>query len=199
MKGVLFGMAANASKNVYTRRLVAEASAKACWICFKPSSTVLINEDQDFFYICPGHLTDPKFATAKDAEDLAKKKKDEEIEKEIEAVKKEFAEKMRKKMGRRRQKEFEKDGKKPEDEKKKDEEEEKKLEKEQDEKLKELEKKKEPEKAKVEGPRIFELHKNFYQMRQQRKAQAAAAKRQQERMRQPNLFPSVPTELPKGP
>lgn len=207
-KGVHANMASTGSKNLYYRRLVAESNAKACWICFKPSSCVLINDDQDFFYICPGHLTDTKFATAKDADDVArkleKKKKDEEIEKEIEAVKKEFAEKMKKKMDRRRQKEFEKEGKKPEDEKKKkkeDDEEEKRLEKEQEDKVKELEKKKEPEKAKVggDGPRIFELHKNFFQMRQQRKAQAAAAKRQSERLRNPNLFPQVPTDLPKAP
>jgi hypothetical protein len=180
------------TKNLYYRRLVAESAAKACWLDFKPTSTVLIDESgADWMYVCPGHLTDPKFATPKDGEDLAKKKKEEEIEKEIEALKTEFAEKMRRKLDRQHAK----DGKDGKEKKKDDEEEKKKLEDEHELKVKELQKKKEPEKAKVEGPRIFELHKSFFQMRQQRKIQAAAAKRQQERMRSADFFPSVP----KGP
>lgn len=183
-------------KNLYWRRQVAEASAKACWICYRPSSCVLTTPDNsDWFYICPGHLKDVKFATAKDADDLEQKRKDAEIEAEIEAVKKEYAEKMKKKMDRKWMKEGEKYGKDPEKEKKKDEEEESKLEEEKAEKLKELEKKKkekEPDKTKIEGPRIFELQKSFWQMRQQKKAQAANAKRNQERMRSADFFPSVP-------
>ena len=35
-------MATAGPKNLYHRRLVAETSAKACWICYKPTSTVLI-------------------------------------------------------------------------------------------------------------------------------------------------------------
>jgi hypothetical protein len=185
-----------ATKNLYHRRLVAESSAKACWICYKPTPTVLTTPDNDdFFYICPGHLVDSKFAIAKDAEDLAKKKRDEEIEKEIEKLKKEFQEKMKKKLDRRRQKEHEKDGKKTVDEKSDEADEDKKLEKEQEEKLKALESKKEPEKIKVEGPRIFELQKHFYQMRLQRKRDAQVAKRNQERLRNPNAFPTVPKDL----
>ena len=136
------------SKNLYHRRLVAESGAKACWICYRPSSTVLITpENDDWFHICPGHLKDTKFATAKDAEDLAEKKRQEELEKEIEAVKKEFEEKMRKKLDRRKQKEYEKEGKK--EEKKKEAKQDEADEKEKEEKLKELEKKKEPAKAVV--------------------------------------------------
>ncbi|KAH9834699.1 hypothetical protein Tdes44962_MAKER08611 [Teratosphaeria destructans] len=176
-------------KNLYHRRLVAESASKACWICYKPSSTVLITPDQDdFFYICPGHLTDRKFALAKDADDVAEKRRKEELDKEIEAVKKEFAAKMRKKLDRRKQKEYEKDGKK--EERKEDEEDEKA----QEAKLKELEAKKEPEKAKFEGSRIFELQKNFWQMRMQKKRDVEMAKRHRERLR--GLvqagFPSVP-------
>ncbi|KAK5171267.1 uncharacterized protein LTR77_004411 [Saxophila tyrrhenica] len=179
------------SKNLYHRRLVAESGAKACWICYKPSSTVLITPDQDdWFHICPGHLKDRKFVLPKDEEDLAEKKRQEELEKEIEVVKKEFEEKMRKKLDRRRQKEYEKEGKKEEkkDEAKDDE----KDEKEKEDKLKELEKKKEPAKAVVEGPRVFELHKNFFQMRQQKKRDAEMAKRQRERLRNGSAFPAVP-------
>src|ERR1700760_2304213 len=109
------------SKNLYHRRLVAESGAKACWICYKPSSTVLITPDQnDWFHVCPGHLKDRKFAVPKDEEDLAEKKRKEDLDKEIEAVKKEFEEKMRKKLARRRQKEYEKDEPKKEEQKKED-------------------------------------------------------------------------------
>ncbi|KAI5360121.1 Putative VPS4-associated protein [Septoria linicola] len=183
--------------NLYHRRLVKDADAKACWICYKPSSTVLSAPDNsDWFYVCPGHLTDNKFAIPKDAEDLVKKAKDAEIEKEIEEVKKEFAEKMKKKMDRQRIREWEKEGKNVKEEQKKlDEKSEQDLKEEEEKKLKELEKKKEPEKASVTGPRIFELHKNFWNMRQQKKAQAVQAKRQAERLRNPTFFPSVP----KGP
>lgn len=130
--------------NLWHRRLVKDTDAKACWICYKPTPTVLSTPDNsDWFYICPGHLTDPKFAFPKDAEDLAKKAKDAEIEKEIEAVKKEFQEKMKKKMDRQRIKEWEKEGKNVKEEQKKlDEADEKALKEEEEKKLKELEAKK---------------------------------------------------------
>lgn len=184
-----------ASKNLYHRRMVAEASAKACWICYKPSSTVLITPDQDdWFHVCPGHLKDPKFAIAKDAEDLAEKKRKEELDREIEAVKKEFEEKMRKKMERRKQKEFEKDGKKAEVKKEetKDDADEEKA---KDEKLKELESKKDPAKPTLDGPRVFELTKQFWSMRLQKKRDMEQAKRQRERMKElaKTGFPSVPS------
>ena len=181
-----------ATKNLYHRRLVAESSAKACWICYKPSTTVLITPDQDdWFHVCPGHLKDAKFAIAKDKKDLAEKKRQEELDREIEAVKKEFEEKMRRKLARRKQKEYEKEEKK--EEKKKEANEDEKDEKEKEEKLKELEKKKEPEKAVVEGPRIFELHKNFFQMRMQKKRDGEMAKKNRERLRNAGGFPSVPS------
>ncbi|TKA23488.1 hypothetical protein B0A50_07515 [Salinomyces thailandicus] len=182
------------SKNLYHRRLVAESAAKPCWICYKPSSTVLITPDQDdYFYLCAGHLKDNKFAIAKDAEDLAEKQRKADLDKEIEAVKREYEEKMRKKLDRKRQKEVEKDGSKQEKEEAgKAEREAEDAEKEKEAKLKELEGKKEPERTKVEGPRIFELQKHFFQMRLQKKRDAEMAKRNRERMRQPGLFPSVP-------
>ena len=192
-----------ASKNLYHRRLVAQSSAKACILDYKPTTTVLITPDNDdYFYICPGHLKDRNFATAKDEEDLDKKKKDEEIQKEIEAVKKEFEEKMRKKLDRRRQKEYEKDGGKGEDPalkkkaEKKEGEEDEEDEKAKEEKLKELEGKKEPEKASIEGPRVFELSKWLFQQRLTQKRQQAQARKTREMLRQPGAFPSVPPGLP---
>lgn len=178
-----------ASKNLYHRRLVAESGAKACWICYKPSATALTTPDQDdWFYICPGHLKDKKFAIAKDEEDLAEKKRKEELDKEIEAVKKEYEDKIKKKLEKRKDKD-----KKETKEKKDDEKEDDKDEKEKEEKLKALEQKKEPAKATVEGPRIFELNKSFYQMRLQKKKDVEMAKRNRERMNNPSFFPSVPS------
>lgn len=178
-----------ATKNVYYRRLTAESASKACWICYKPTSTVLITEAQDdWFNICPGHLKDSKFATAKDAEDLEKRRREEAIEKEIAAVKKEYEEKLKLKQKK-------KDSKKEDGEKKDNTSEEEKLEKEQAEKLKILENKKQTEQPIVDGPRIFELHKQFFNMRLQRKHNAQAAKRTQERLRNPGAFPSVPKDL----
>lgn len=180
------------SKNLYHRRLVADSGARACFVCYRPSSTVLITPEQDdWFHVCPGHLTDRKFAIPQDEKDIAETKRQEELEKEIAAVKEEFVEKMRKKLARRKQKEYEKDGKAEDkkDEKKEDEKEEQ----EQDAKLKELEKKKEAPKPTVEGPRIFVLDKSFWQMRVQKKRDAENARRQRERMKAPGAFPAVPS------
>ncbi|WPG98281.1 Hypothetical protein R9X50_00106900 [Acrodontium crateriforme] len=180
-----------ATKNLYHRRLVAESGAKACWICYKPSSTVLITPDQDdWFHICPGHLSDHKFAIAKDAEDVAEKKRQEELDKEIEAVKKEYEEKMRQKLAKRKQSKSDKTDKKDE---KKESTQDEKDEKEQEDKIKDLEKKKETPKATIDGPRIFELQKNFFQMRLQKKRDAEAAKKNMQRLRSAGGFPNVPS------
>lgn len=185
-------MASKNPKNLYHRRLVAEGSSKACWVCYRPSSTVLITPDQDdWFHVCPGHLKDRKFAIPQDEEDLAEKKRQEELEQEVIKVKAEFEEKMRKKLARRKQKEHEKEGTKEEN---KDEaKDEKELEQQKEDKLKEIEKKKEAPKPTVEGPRIFVLDKSFWQMRMQKKRDAENAKRQRERLKAPGAFPTVPT------
>ncbi|TRM68410.1 VPS4-associated protein 1 [Schizophyllum amplum] len=48
--------------NVYYKRTT--ATAKACFVCYKPTTTVLATiNTTDFLYTCPGHLTDPSFAT----------------------------------------------------------------------------------------------------------------------------------------
>lgn len=50
--------------NDYTCRLVAPADAKACTVCYKPTSTVLLAANKaDFFYVCPLHLKDKTFAS----------------------------------------------------------------------------------------------------------------------------------------
>lgn len=142
--------------NTWYHRRVADSAAKACWICFKPSSSVLITPDnkvsrlitpwnlhlisfyQDFFYICPGHLKDRSFAIP-DADEVAAieaKKKQAELDKEIEKVKQEYEEKKKRKEQKRKEKQ--KDDKSKKDDKKKKEkehEEDKKDEQERDEKV----------------------------------------------------------------
>ncbi len=86
--------------NIYHHRRVVAASSKPCFICYKPTTSVLITPDnRDFFYTCQGHLTDRGFAQpiGHPGEDAEAKKKREELEREIEIVKKEYEEKQKKK------------------------------------------------------------------------------------------------------
>ncbi|KAB2575073.1 hypothetical protein BFW01_g8307 [Lasiodiplodia theobromae] len=185
-----------ALQNVWHHRRVADAQAKACWICFKPSSSVLITPDnKDFFYICPGHLKDRGFCEpeADEAAALAEKKKKEDMDREIQKIKEEYEEKQRRKKERRKEKDADKakDKEKDKEEKKDEEEQDKKDEKERDDKIKALSN---PDQAKTDdGPRIFTLHKNFHQMRIKRIRDADAARRNRDRLANPSTFPSVPT------
>ncbi|KAI1086994.1 DUF1742-domain-containing protein [Rostrohypoxylon terebratum] len=84
--------------NIWNHRKVADTSAKACEVCFKPSTSVLVTpESKDFFYVCPSHLKDRGFCSPIiDQEAIAAKKK-KEMEDELERVKKEYEERQRKK------------------------------------------------------------------------------------------------------
>ncbi|KAJ5342023.1 hypothetical protein N7541_011147 [Penicillium brevicompactum] len=188
--------------NVYHVRRVAETSAKACIICYKPSTTVMITPDnKDFFYVCPAHLQDRHFCSPIiDTEGQAKRLKDAAMAEEIEKVKKEYEEKQRRKKER-------KASSKDEDEKDKDKDDSKdkgkdtsetsnKDEKERDEKIASIQKGSGTETKPDDSPRVFSLHKNFYQMRIERLRSIEMAKRNQERMKNPSLFPSVPTGNP---
>lgn len=110
-------------QNVWHHRKVADNAAKACDICYKPSTSVLITPDnkvksfhfsrlyialgrpfsltvvlQDFFYVCPIHLKDSRFCSPiVDTEAEAAKKRKEALDREIERVKKEYEEKMKRK------------------------------------------------------------------------------------------------------
>lgn len=87
--------------NLYTHRKVAETSSKACDICYKPSTSVLITPDKkDFFYVCPIHLKDRYFCTPKIDEDAQKAKRERELAEETERLKKEYEEKQKKKKER---------------------------------------------------------------------------------------------------
>lgn len=53
----------SAFPNEYTARRVADASLRACKVCFKPTTTVLVSLNQaDFFYTCAAHLKDASFS-----------------------------------------------------------------------------------------------------------------------------------------
>ncbi|KAF8450332.1 VPS4-associated protein 1 [Boletus edulis BED1] len=81
--------------NLYYKRTA--ATAKACYICYKPTVTVLATIDTaDFFYTCPTHLTDHGFATrAPDPE--PEPKKPSVSPEEIAKVKEEWERKQRQK------------------------------------------------------------------------------------------------------
>ncbi|KAL4740315.1 VPS4-associated protein 1 [Aspergillus similis] len=191
--------------NVWHLRRVADTAAKACLICHKPSSSVLITpnnkeglygltQSQDYFYVCPVHLKDRHFCSPIiDAEEEAAKKKAEAMAREIEKVKKEFEEKQQRKKEKEKEKEKKKDD--PKDDKDKDEDDSKKVddkeEKERDDKIDAI--KSQSTSTSDDSPRIFALHKNFYQMRIDRMRNIEAAKRNRQRLQDPSFFPSVPS------
>ncbi|KAJ5426831.1 hypothetical protein N7465_001901 [Penicillium sp. CMV-2018d] len=190
--------------NVYHVRRVADTSAKACLICYKPSTSVMITPDnKDFFYVCPAHLQDKHFCSPIiDTEGQAKRLKEEALAKEIEAIKKEYEEKQRRK--KEREKASSKDNKEEKD-KGKDDPKDKDNdasesnvndEKDRDDKIASIQKGSGTETKSDDSPRVFSLHKNFYQMRIDRLRNIEMAKRNQERLRQPSLFPSVPSGNP---
>ncbi|KAF4339315.1 AAA-ATPase vps4-associated 1 domain protein [Fusarium beomiforme] len=169
--------------NLYTHRKVAETAAKACDICYKSSTSVLITPDQkDFFFVCPVHLKDRYFCTPKIDEEAAKKKREKELEEEKERVKKEYEEKMKKK----KEKEEKKDKDKDKDKKDKDGDKEKQKE-DKDEKKDEDKDKEDKSPAPEEEPRVFELKTTFYQQRLLKKRQAEAAKADRERASKPGF------------
>lgn len=146
--------------NIWHLRTVAETSSKACYICYKPTTRVLITPSnkvrglytnmsrysrdssvnlpdfQDFFYICPGHLTDPGFASPViNAEAEAAKAKKAEMDREIEKVKLEYEEKQKRKKEKKKKGKKDDDGKDKEKDKKEEDEDQGKAEKERDEKV----------------------------------------------------------------
>ncbi|KAF5969290.1 hypothetical protein FBULB1_10312 [Fusarium bulbicola] len=137
--------------NIYTLRKVADTAAKACDICYKSSTSVLITPDQkDFFFVCPVHLKDRYFCTPKIDEEAAKRKREKELEEEKERVKKEYEEKKKKKKEKEEKKEEDKDKKEKDGDKEKDKEE-------KDEKKDEDKDKEDKTPPAEEEPRVFEL------------------------------------------
>lgn len=175
--------------NVYTHRKVADTASKACEICYKPSTSVLVTpQNKDFFFVCAGHLKDTAFCSPIIDEAAVAAKKKKEMEAEIERVKLEFEKKQKKKKEIEKAKDKEKDKEKEKD----------KTNDVQDEKK--AEEKKTPDEtvspALNEEPRVFALKKAFYQQRIDKKRQAEVARRNRERLQNPSLFPQVPKDLP---
>ncbi|RYP62442.1 hypothetical protein DL771_009732 [Monosporascus sp. 5C6A] len=191
--------------NVWHHRKVAETAVKACEICYRPSSSVLITPDnKDWFYVCPMHLKDTKFCTPIiDHEAIAARKKREEDE-EIARLKKEYEEKQHKKKEKEAQGNKDNDGEKGKD---------KKDDKKDESKPGETGKKQEAAAPpKDEEPKVFTLQKSvlysetrgmgiwltslraFYQQRLNKKRQAEMAKKMRERMKEPDFFPAVPKD-----
>jgi len=82
-------------QNIYYKRTA--ATAKACYICYKPTTTVLATIDTtDFVYTCPVHLTDRGFAARAPDPESDTKKTGASLE-EIAKVKEEWEEKQRRK------------------------------------------------------------------------------------------------------
>lgn len=79
--------------NRYIQRKVAENDARACFICYRPTTAVMVNEDGnvDFFYACPAHLDDPGFASMDQATQAALKEQ-ERKQQEIDNLRKEWEE-----------------------------------------------------------------------------------------------------------
>ncbi|GKZ21854.1 hypothetical protein AbraIFM66951_009387 [Aspergillus brasiliensis] len=190
-------------QNIWHLRRVADTAAKSCYICYKPSSSVLITPDnRDFFYVCPSHLQDRHFCSPiVDTEAAAAKAKEEAMAREIEKVKKEYEEKQQRKKNKDAEKEKDKkenDKDKEKDDKssaKKGDEEDKKMQKERDDKIESIKNSgsKGATASSDDSPRVFALHKNFYQMRIDRMRNAEVARRNRQRLQDPSLFPSVPT------
>ncbi|MCJ1292689.1 hypothetical protein MMC34_004242 [Xylographa carneopallida] len=176
-----------ALSNIWHLRTVAESSSKPCYVCYKPTLSVLITPDnKDFFYACRGHLKDRGFCSPV-VDEAAKKK--EELDREIELVKKEYEEKLAKKKKTKDKKELKEED---QEEKMKEDAAQKEAEKEKDEKIKAISNKKTPSVI-DDIPRIYTLHKNFFQMRLDRIRNAEISKRNRERLKNPTAFPSVPS------
>ncbi|KAI4132036.1 MAG: hypothetical protein LQ347_002713 [Umbilicaria vellea] len=145
--------------------------------------------EQDYFYVCPGHLKDRGFCSPIiDEAEVAARRKKEEMDREIELIKEEYDERMKKKKKTAKDKK----SKEKEDEKKTEEEEAKQAEQEKNDKIKSLTSKEGAPSPVDDIPRIYALHKNFYQMRLDRIRNSEIAKRNRERLKNPTVFPSVP-------
>ncbi|OAA45580.1 hypothetical protein NOR_03369 [Metarhizium rileyi] len=183
--------------NLYTLRKVAESAAKACDVCYKPSTCVLITPDKkDFFYVCPSHLKDTYFCCPKIDEEALKAKREKEIAEETEKLKREYEERQRQKKEKESKEKDKKDGKDKDKDKDKDENTDKKDTKEEPDQKSAGHSEGDGSSSPSQEPRVFELKSAFYQQRLQRKRQAEAAKRDRERVLQPGYFPSVPSAPP---
>uniref|UniRef100_A0A060T9N6 ARAD1B00594p n=1 Tax=Blastobotrys adeninivorans TaxID=409370 RepID=A0A060T9N6_BLAAD len=180
-------------KNLYHSRKVAESASRACFVCYKPTSTVLVTPDgtSDFFYVCEGHLKDAGFATPQvDPETTAAQERKKALEAEIQVLEEKW-----KRYEAKKDKEKKKDKGKDKD---------KESDKDEAGEGKELKKEKSDLQQKLQSdtqiaerkPRVFVLHKNIYSMRLSNWRQVQQSKQTRQLLSKPSLFPKVPTHIP---
>ena len=190
----------SAFPNHYHARLVAEKDSKACTLCFKPTTTVLISQNKvDFFYVCPLHLKDEHFSTAiRPDEYKGLETKREELDKKIEDS--------RKRVERLRPYAWNflssmlgsKKGEGTEVDKDKGTEKDKDKEKETYETAKQDLRRLEGELNEINSGisnykfKDYTLNKDIYRMRTQNYAQSKIRAKKQQEMHKPGFFPSAP-------
>ncbi|KAF8511169.1 AAA-ATPase Vps4-associated protein 1-domain-containing protein [Gautieria morchelliformis] len=98
-----------AFQNIYYKRTA--ATAKACYMCYRPTTTVLATlNTTDFLYTCDGHLTDRGFATVIEPHDAASGTEAKKVvsDEEIRRVKEEWEERQKRAQEKAKEKEKEK-------------------------------------------------------------------------------------------
>jgi hypothetical protein len=182
--------------DTYHLRRVAETATKPCFICFKPTSAVLVSEDgkEDFFYTCDTHLKDPNFAAAKDPAYEAAKLKKQQLDAEIELLKKKWEQR-----GAKRDKVDNKDDKSEDkdDKSKGDNSKDKSRDNSDEATVAALESQKMSQDSILDGPpRIYVLNKAVYNLRLDNWRNVQRAKQTQKMLKNRALFPKVPTHSP---
>ncbi|KAJ3797495.1 DUF1742-domain-containing protein [Lentinula aff. detonsa] len=105
--------------NLYYKRVT--GTPKACWICYKPTTTVLATIDTvDFLYACDNHLTDRGFASqvGESSDGTSGARKLGLNPEEIAKVKEEWEDKQKRKAEKEKEKEKEKAKEEKSDDKK---------------------------------------------------------------------------------
>lgn len=192
-------------RNVYHKRQVAAAAARACYICCKPTPVVLVSSDgkADFFYICDIHLQDAGFAVPlADPEVDAARKKLATLEPEVAALARSVELKKKEAAPGYIAAFFQK---KPKDDKKKDADKDKDKDAESSvnswdreqgllDKLNET--KDALQKTVDTPPRVFNLDKTYYVMRLNAHRSVLASKQVGKMLSDPANFPKVPKHIP---
>lgn len=178
-------------KNRYQARRVADSDGRGCFICHKPTATVLANEipSADFFYVCPNHLSDPGFAKL-DPQIEEQEKEQEKIDAEKRRLKAEWLAKQE------RERETAANGTSGNDEgNDNDDRKESLAEKEwhDDSQMLSLGSNKQAAPSRSSLPKIYELNRNIYNLRIMTKRRQAQERRTYELLADPASFPKVPT------
>ncbi|KAF3353343.1 5-methyltetrahydropteroyltriglutamate--homocysteine methyltransferase [Verticillium dahliae VDG1] len=190
--------------NIYTHRKVADTAAKGCDVCYRSTTSVLVApENKDFFFVCPSHLKDRNFCAPIIDTAAVEAKKKKEMDEELERVKKEYEERQRKKKEKEAQEKSEEKDKdkssQTEDKKSTD-----KKDDDEDKACATLQRKRSKQLTCCRASPTPQLKcqkrspGNFFALRIEKKRQIELAKRNRERIAQPNFFPSVPKGAPNS-